>query len=47
MLSTEMQQQRMVVLYVGFWFCLKQSGQIICLSPTPPTVHSNPTCGYC
>ena len=29
-----MQQQRMVVLCLGFWFCLKQSGQV-CPPPTP------------
>lgn len=36
-----MQQQRMVVLYLGFWFCLKQSGQKSVLLPPPPKAHSN------
>lgn len=33
LLSTETQQQRMVVLHLGFWFCLKQSGQKSVLLP--------------
>lgn len=36
MLSTEKQQQRMLVLYIGFWFCLKQSGQMSILTPSLP-----------
>lgn len=44
LLSTEMQQQRMVVvLYLGFWFCLKQSGQRSVLPrPHPRKAHANP-----